>query len=170
VQWLPGHIQGLLDSYLGSVQIDEEGIKRVAQRAQELAKRLVAGERVDLLDLLVTPEQRGTLERVQATMSVLEGHGEFVMDEVGAKLVPGHDRMKRILHERRQASGPGTRLVQEILGLRQKLDQYSQGEAFVRRLYERGGMEAVNRVFVSPDALPTVDEVRDPDRYLARAG
>jgi coenzyme F420 biosynthesis associated uncharacterized protein len=170
VQWLPGHIQGLLDSYLGSVQIDEEGIKRVAQRAQELAKRLVAGERVDLLDLLVTPEQRGTLERVQATMSVLEGHGEFVMDEVGAKLVPGHDRMKRILHERRQAAGPGTRLVQEILGLRQKLDQYSQGEAFVRRLYERGGMEAVNRVFVSPDALPTVDEVRDPDRYLARAG
>jgi coenzyme F420 biosynthesis associated uncharacterized protein len=170
VQWLPGHIQGLLDSYLGSVQIDEEGIKRVAQRAQELAKRLVAGERVDLLDLLVTPEQRGTLERVQATMSVLEGHGEFVMDEVGAKLVPGHDRMKRILHERRQASGPGTRLVQEVLGLRQKLDQYSQGEAFVRRLYERGGMEAVNRVFVSPDALPTVDEVRDPDRYLARAG
>jgi coenzyme F420 biosynthesis associated uncharacterized protein len=170
VQWLPGHIQGLLDSYLGSVQIDEEGLKRVAQRAQELAKRLVAGERVDLLDLLVTPEQRGTLERVQATMSVLEGHGEFVMDEVGAKLVPGHDRMKRILHERRQASGPGTRLVQEILGLRQKLDQYSQGEAFVRRLYERGGMEAVNRVFVSPDALPTVDEVRDPDRYLARAG
>ncbi len=170
VQWLPGHIQGLLDSYLGSVQIDEEGIKRIAQRAQELAKRLVAGERVDLLDLLVTPEQRGTLERVQATMSVLEGHGEFVMDEVGAKLVPGHDRMKRILHERRQASGPGTRLIQEILGLRQKLDQYSQGEAFVRRLYERGGMEAVNRVFVSPDALPTVDEVRDPDRYLARAG
>jgi coenzyme F420 biosynthesis associated uncharacterized protein len=170
VQWLPGHIQGLLDSYLGSVQIDEEGIKRVAQRAQELAKRLVAGERVDLLDLLVTPEQRGTLERVQATMSVLEGHGEFVMDEVGAKLVPGHDRMKRVLHERRQAAGPGTRLVQEVLGLRQKLDQYSQGEAFVRRLYERGGMEAVNRVFVSPDALPTVDEVRDPDRYLARAG
>jgi coenzyme F420 biosynthesis associated uncharacterized protein len=170
VQWLPGHIQGLLDSYLSSVQIDEEGIKRVAQRAQELAKRLVAGERVDLLDLLVTPEQRGTLEGVQATMSVLEGHGEFVMDEVGAKLVPGHDRMKRILHERRQAAGPGTRLVQEILGLRQKLDQYSQGEAFVRRLYERGGMEAVNRVFASPDALPTVDEVRDPDRYLARAG
>jgi coenzyme F420 biosynthesis associated uncharacterized protein len=170
VQWLPGHIQGLLDSYLGSVQIDEEGIKRVAQRAQELAKRLVTGERVDLLDLLVTPEQRGTLERVQATMSVLEGHGEFVMDEVGAKLVPGHDRMKRILHERRQAAGPGTRLVQEVLGLRQKLDQYSQGEAFVRRLYERGGMEAVNRVFASPDALPTVDEVRDPDRYLARAG
>jgi coenzyme F420 biosynthesis associated uncharacterized protein len=170
VQWLPGHIQGLLDSYLGSVQIDEEGLRRMAQRAQELAKRILSGERFDLLDLLVSPEQRGTLQRVQATMSVLEGHGEFVMDQLGAKLVPGHDRMRKTLHERRQAGGPGTRLVQEMLGLRQKLDQYSQGEAFIRRLHERGGMATVNLLFASPDALPTMDEVRNPDRYLARAG
>jgi coenzyme F420 biosynthesis associated uncharacterized protein len=170
VQWLPGHIQGLLDSYLGSVQIDEEGLRRMAQRAQELAKRILSGERFDLLDLLVSPEQRGTLQRVQATMSVLEGHGEFVMDQLGARLVPGHDRMRKTLHERRQAAGPGTRLVQEMLGLRQKLDQYSQGEAFIRRLHERGGMATVNLLFASPDALPTMDEVRNPDSYLARAG
>jgi coenzyme F420 biosynthesis associated uncharacterized protein len=170
VPWLPGHVQGLLDEYLGSVQVDEEGLKRVAQRGQELAKRVLSGERVDLLDLLVPPEQRGSLNRVQATMTVLEGHGEFVMDQVGARLVPGHDRMRRVLHERRQNLGPGARLLQELLGLRQKMDQYSQGEAFVRRLHERGGMAAVNQVFSSPAALPTLDEVRDPDRYLARAG
>jgi coenzyme F420 biosynthesis associated uncharacterized protein len=170
VPWLPGHIQGLLDDYLGSVQVDEEGLRRIAQRAQELARRVLGGERVDLLDLLVSPEQRGSLNRVQATMTVLEGHGEFVMDQVGAQLVPEHDRMRRVLHERRQNAGPGARLLQELLGLRQKMDQYSQGEAFVRRLYERGGMDAVNLVFSSPAALPTLDEVRDPDRYLARAG
>jgi uncharacterized protein (DUF2342 family) len=92
------------------------------------------------------------------------------MDQVGARLVPGHDRMRQVLHERRQAIGPGGRLLQELLGLRQKLDQYSQGEVFVRRLYERGGMDAVNLVFSAPTALPTLEEVRDPDRYLARAG
>ncbi len=170
VPWLPGHVQGLLDTYLGSVQVDEDGLRRVAQRAGELARRVLAGDRVNLLDLLVTPEQRGTLARVQATMTVLEGHGEFVMDQVGAKLVRGHERMRQTVHERRQSGGPGTRLLQELLGLRQKLDQYSQGEAFVRRLHERGGMAAVNLVFSAPAALPTMDEVRDPDRYLARAG
>jgi uncharacterized protein (DUF2342 family) len=44
------------------------------------------------------------------------------------------------------------------------------GEKFVRRLFERGGMATVNRVFADPAALPTMDEVRDPDRWLARAG
>jgi coenzyme F420 biosynthesis associated uncharacterized protein len=168
VPWLAGHVQGLLDEYLGSVQVDEEGLRRIAQRAQELARRVLSGDRVDLLDLLVSPEQRGTLNRVQATMTVLEGHGEFVMDQVGARLVPGHDRMRQILHERRQNAGPGARLLQELLGLRQKMEQYSQGEAFVRRLHERGGMAAVNHVFSAPGALPTLDEVRDPDRYFAR--
>ena len=33
-----------------------------------------------------------------------------------------------------------------------------------------GGMDAVNQVFAAPAALPTMDEVRDPDRYLARSG
>jgi uncharacterized protein (DUF2342 family) len=31
-------------------------------------------------------------------------------------------------------------------------------------------MAAVNLVFSAPAALPTLDEIRDPDRYLARAG
>jgi uncharacterized protein (DUF2342 family) len=55
-----------------------------------------------------------------------------------------------------------------VLGFRQKLDQYSAGERFLRHLYERGGMAAVNQVFAAPEAMPTRDELRDPERYLAR--
>ena len=170
VPWLPGHIQGLLDEYLGSVEVDDEAVRRLARRAQGLARRAIAGERVELLDFLLTPEQRRIVDRVQATMTVLEGHGEFVMDELGASLVPGHEHMHRTLRARRNAPGAVDRLIQQLLGFRQKLDQYALGERFVRRLHERGGMAMVNRVFASPDALPTLDEVRDPDRYLARAG
>jgi len=169
IPWLPGHIQGLLDEYLGSVQVDEEALRRLAERLQSLLRRAFAGERIDVLDLVVTPEQRDTLNRVQATMTVLEGHGEFVMNQLGAQLVPGHGEMRRVLHERRNAGG-ANRLLQELLGLRQKLDQYARGERFIADLYERGGMDLVNRVFAEPEALPTLDEVSDPDRYLARTG
>jgi coenzyme F420 biosynthesis associated uncharacterized protein len=170
VSWLPGHIQGLLDAYLGSVEVDDEAVKRLTQRLQGLARRMIAGERIDLIDLLVTPEQRVIVDRVQSTMSVLEGHGEFVMDQLGAELVPGHQHMHDTLRARRNAPGAAERLIQQLLGFRQKLDQYAMGERFVRRLFERGGMDAVNQVFAEPAALPTLDEVRDPDRYLARAG
>jgi coenzyme F420 biosynthesis associated uncharacterized protein len=170
VPWLPGHLQGLLDAYLGSVEVDDEALKRLAGRVQGLARRAIAGERLELLDFLVTPEQRVIVDRVQATMTVLEGHGEFVMDQLGARLVPGHQHLHDTLRARRNSPGAVDRLIQQLLGFRQKLDQYAMGERFVRRLFDRGGMDAVNQVFAAPDALPTLDEVRDPDRYLARAG
>jgi coenzyme F420 biosynthesis associated uncharacterized protein len=170
VPWLPGHIQGLLDEYLGSVEVDDEALKRLSQRLQGLARRVIAGEKIELLDLLVTPEQKTIVDRVQSTMTVLEGHGEFVMDQLGDRLVPNHQHMHDTLRARRNAPGAAERLIQQLLGFRQKLDQYAMGERFVRRLFERGGMAAVNQVFAEPAALPTMDEVRDPDRYLARAG
>jgi coenzyme F420 biosynthesis associated uncharacterized protein len=170
VAWLPGHMQGLLDEYLGSVEVDDEAVKRLTQRLQGLARRAIAGEKIELLDLLVTPEQKVIVDRIQSTMTVLEGHGEFVMDLLGERLVPNHQHMHDTLRARRNAPGAAERLVQQLLGFRQKLDQYAMGEKFVRRLYERGGMEAVNQVFAATSALPTMDEVRDPDRYLSRAG
>jgi coenzyme F420 biosynthesis associated uncharacterized protein len=170
VPWLPGHIQGLLDEYLGSVEVDDEAVRRLARRAQGLARRAISGERIELLDFLLSPEQRRIVDRIQATMTVLEGHGEFVMDELGSRLVPGHEHMHKTLRARRNAPGAVDRLIQQLLGFRQKLDQYALGERFVRRLHERGGMAGVNRLFAGPEALPTLDEVRDPDRYLARAG
>jgi coenzyme F420 biosynthesis associated uncharacterized protein len=170
VAWLSGHIQGLLDAYLGSVEVDDEALKRLTQRMQGLARRMIAGEKIELLDFLVTPEQRVIVDQVQSTMTVLEGHGEFVMDQLGALLVPGHQHMHDTLRARRNAPGAAERLIQQLLGFRQKLDQYAMGERFVRRLFDRGGMAAVNQVFSEPAALPTMDEVRDPDRYLARAG
>jgi coenzyme F420 biosynthesis associated uncharacterized protein len=170
VPWLPGHIQGLLDEFLASVDLDEEAIARVGRRAQALARKVLAGESVEVMDFLVSPEQRATVDRMQATMSVLEGHGEFVMHSLGELLVPGHDRMHRVLHERRLAPGRTDRVLSQLLGLRQKMDQYAMGERFVRRVHEAGGMSAVNRIFDSPETLPTIDEVRAPDRWLARVG
>jgi uncharacterized protein (DUF2342 family) len=92
------------------------------------------------------------------------------MDQLGDRLVPNHQHMHETLRARRNAPGAAERLIQQLLGFRQKLDQYAMGEKFIRRLYERGGMPTVNRVFAEPAALPSLDEVRDPDRWLARAG
>ncbi len=170
VPWLAPYLHGLLEEFLTTVDVDEQAARRVTRRARGLVRRALAGEPIEVVDVLVSPEQRQLVNRLQAVMSVLEGHGELVMNLLGVEMVPGYERMHRALHDRRLAPARADRVLQDLLGLRQKLDQYARGHAFLRRVYERGGMDAVNLVFVGPDALPDLDELDAPDRWLSRVG
>jgi coenzyme F420 biosynthesis associated uncharacterized protein len=168
VPWLSGHVQGMLDEFLATVDLDEEAVRRVAKRGQALVGKVLAGEPVELMDFLISPQAKQVVDRMQATMSVLEGHGEFVMQRLGAELVPGHERMHSVLHDRRLAPSAGDRVIQQVLGLRRKLDQYTLGERFITALHEHGGMETVNRLFEEPAQMPSLAELHEPDRWLAR--
>ena len=46
--------------------------------------------------------------------------------------------------------------------------QYEVGEGFVRGVYEIGGRPAFDPVWERPENLPTVAELQQPDRWLAR--
>ena len=58
-----------------------------------------------LVALLASDEQRGALAEVQALMSLLEGHGNSVMNQLGREHVAGQARMARVLQARRQSAG-----------------------------------------------------------------
>jgi uncharacterized protein (DUF2342 family) len=49
-----------------------------------------------------------------------------------------------------------------------KLEQYRLGERFADAVARRRGMEGLNRVWETPDNLPTLTEIRDPGLWLAR--
>jgi putative hydrolase len=115
----------------------------------------------------MTPEQRAVLERVQALMSLLEGHATFIMDRVGDGRVRDAARMRRSLQERRQASGI-ERTFQRVIGFDTKIRQYDVGERFVAQVVDGAGIEGFNRVWDSPDNLPSMPEVMKPADWLAR--
>ena len=46
--------------------------------------------------------------------------------------------------------------------------QYRDGAAFCRAVIDRVGMDGLNRVWTSPETLPTRDEIADPQLWLAR--
>ncbi len=70
---------------------------------------------------------------------------------------------------RRSRSAP-QRLIEGLLGLDMKMRQYEQGKVFCDAVVAEAGMEALNRVWASPESLPTPVELDEPLVWLARAG
>ncbi len=167
VPWLRDYFLGLVEE-LVEVSVPEPGrIQRIRDDMRAAARegRPLIDER-GLMGLLATPEQRELIDRVQALMSLLEGHGHVVMDRIGARVLVSQERMARTLKMRRK--DPRMSAFLRLTGLEMKMKQYEQGERFILAVERQAGFEALDSVWAGPDALPTLAEIRNPDRWLAR--
>jgi coenzyme F420 biosynthesis associated uncharacterized protein len=123
---------------------------------------------MSLLEAVQSPEQRAILNRLTAVMTLLEGHGEYVMNGVGPDVIPSVDEIGRKFSERRRGQNPADRLVRKLFGLDMKARQYAEGAAFVRAVVDDAGMASFNRVWTSPNTLPTRAEIANPALWMAR--
>ncbi|MET9467236.1 zinc-dependent metalloprotease [Streptomyces sp. NPDC006544] len=174
VPWLREHIEGEIQTFLGATEIDPMTVlERLREAAQTFAGARPDAERGDegrsLVELVQTPEQREVLARLTAVMSLLEGHADFVMDGVGPDVVPSVAEIREKFQQRR-ASGAGRldAALRKLLGLDAKLRQYRDGERFVSAVVGQVGMDGFNRVWTSPNTLPTKAEIASPADWVAR--
>ncbi len=114
------------------------------------------------------PAQRETVRRLQATMAMVEGHGNLVMNLVGRQLLPSFDRLEEAYRRRSGERSLLELLIWRMTGLELKLEQYRIGERFARTIHDRYGMTVLNRVWTSPETLPTEEELRRPDLWHRR--
>ena len=68
---------------------------------------------------------------------------------------------------RENAKG-SAKFVQQLLGIEAKLRQYRDGEEFVEAIIAARGMSGFSRIWTSAEHLPTMDEIREPERWLSR--
>ncbi len=174
VPWLRDHLEGEIQTFLGATEIDPMTVlERIREAAQSFAGARPDAERGDegrsLVELVQTPEQREILGRLTAVMSLLEGHADYVMDGVGPQVVPSVAEIREKFQQRR-ASGAGRldAALRKLLGLDAKLRQYRDGERFVRAVVGQVGMDGFNRVWTSPNTLPTRAEIATPADWVAR--
>lgn len=167
VPWLRGYFDGLV---MGLVEASKPEPGRWQRVFAELAERRLAGrpliDQRGIFGLFASPEQNEVVNRVQALMSLLEGHGHYVMDRVGAQHLKSQARMSRILKDRRLDKR--TAAFFRLTGLEMKMEQYRQGEQFVATVERQASWPTVNLAFSSVEALPTLDEIAQPARWLAR--
>jgi coenzyme F420 biosynthesis associated uncharacterized protein len=171
VPWLRGHYLSLVEQTLSSVEPDPKRFLDALSRAvDDLRRGRKPLESGGLVALLATPEQRLVLDQVTGLMSLLEGHGDVTMDRAGAGRVPSAARFARVLRERRANAKPMARLLQRLIGLEAKINQYAQGERFIHEVEQAAGERAIDVAWQAPDRLPTVAEIRDPGSWLERVG
>ncbi len=169
VPWLRGHITGMMGSYLETIDLDA---RKLLERLRRLRHELRRGDGTEWRDLgilfaLMTPEQRETFRRMQGLMSLLEGHGNFVMARLSDGRIRGAARMRRTLQQRRHRKG-FNRLVQRAVGMDVKARQYDLGERFVAEVVERTGPEGFARIWDRSENLPTLQEVGRPEIWIER--
>ena len=167
IPWMRDYFMGLVTELVESSRPEPGMLGRVVD---EIGQRRSTGRPVvderGLLGLFGTPEQNAVVDKVQALMSLLEGHGHVVMDRVGADLLKSQDRMSRVLKGRRQDKR--TAAFFRLTGLEMKLKQYKQGERFVLAVEREAGWDAVRLAFRGAASLPDLAEIRDPSAWLRR--
>jgi coenzyme F420 biosynthesis associated uncharacterized protein len=172
VPWLREHLGGLVEDMIAgaSSRLDPGSLRAVARRLFRSDPRAAVRTilRGDLARLLAGPEQRHTLGRLQAAMSLIEGHAEHVMDAAARELDPGYARLRERLEARRSSRGGLGEVILRLFGLELKLRQYRLGKAFCDTVVGEAGIEGLNRVWRAPEALPTLAELEQPGGWLAR--
>ncbi len=171
VPWLQPHMAGMVRELLSHAELRIDTRRALRLPGTDDLKRLADAVRSgDLVSLVASEQERATLERMQCTMAVLEGHAEHVMDAVGAALLPSLPRLRAALDARRRSQSAPARLLQRLLGLEMKMKQYEQGKRFCDAVVREAGVEALNRVWSAPEALPSSAELDAPLRWLERTG
>jgi coenzyme F420 biosynthesis associated uncharacterized protein len=167
--WLAEHLMGEIRSLVGELLLEPTQVaERLGEALRSIPDLVRGGSSSPLLDAIQTPEQRERLARLTAVMSLLEGHADVVMDQVGPQVIPTVATIRQRFDQRRSGRGVVDQILRRLLGLEAKMRQYADGARFVRGVLAEVGMEGFNAVWTSPNTLPQPAEIADPAAWVRR--
>lgn len=115
--------------------------------------------------------KRQASQRIDVAMSIVEGHAQMISEDLMRERYSDfEDARKRGIENTPAIQKWSSRAVAAIPPLRKKHAQYKKGEAFCRTILGNAGMDTLNRVWSSPEMLPTPQEFSTPQLWLDRIG
>lgn len=165
--WVREHFNGLLRQYFD--QLNEQ-LESLGNGLGSLLGRVAQnwGSGSHWIELMLTPQQRLLFDQLQALMSLVEGYSNHIMNAIGRQLLPSFEQIERRVAQRQQTKTLLEQLFNRLTGMDLKLAQYQQGEAFVNTVVNERGITFAARVWERPENLPTLEEIRNPQRWITR--
>ena len=169
VPWLRDYVQSQMTEFLLASELDPAAIlQRIRSAADAMAGAVRGGDGGSLIDAVATPKQKEIMDRLTSVMTLVEGHGDYVMDAVGPQVVPSVEQIRERFNSRRGSSGRIEQTIRRILGIDLKMKQYAEGSRFVKAVVDEVGMADFNKVWTSPETLPTREEFAHPHQWVER--
>ena len=168
VPWLRDHMVAEARTLATEMAPDQDRLQELTTALREKLPEVFSSGSGGITELVMTPEQREKLAELTAVMSLLEGHADVVMDDVGPAHIPTVAEIRSKFTERRKGAGAVDKMLRRLLGLEAKMRQYRDGAAFVRGVQERVGVDGFNAVWTSPQTLPRPLEITDPAAWVTR--
>lgn len=168
VPWLRPYVQEQITEFLFASDLDPGALLERVRAAADAVADAVRGGDSNLLEAMQTPEQRQILDRLTAVMTLVEGHGDYVMDAVGPGVVPTVAEIRSRFQRRREGGSRLDKSIRRILGIDLKMKQYAEGSKFVRTVIDSAGMDGFNRVWDRQENLPTREEIANPAAWIER--
>jgi coenzyme F420 biosynthesis associated uncharacterized protein len=167
--WVRSYLNGSLRQYLKLLIEDMRG-HGDENTLLTIVNRFVANLRQghNVINALMTPQQRELMSRLQALMALAEGYSNHVMNHVGKDLLPNFELIHERVEQRQRQRSQAEVLFLKITGLSLKMEQYRLGERFVDQVVRQRGIAFVNQAWRRPESLPTEAEIRDPERWIGR--
>ena len=169
VPWLRPHLAALLRDLLSDLKPELDFRELLSLPSTDDLKAFVGALRSgEVFRLVGGEDKKEVLDRIQATMALVEGHAEHVMDAVGADVLDDLPGLRAALDRRRQNRPGAFAVLEKLLGLELKLRQYTLGKAFCDEVVQRADVATLHVAFASPELAPTLAELEDPAGWLAR--
>ena len=108
-------------------------------------------------------ERKAVLDRVQATMALIEGHAEHVMDAAGGEVLRRRRRpARRAGPPPRGTAPPLLRIARAPARPRPQDAQYAQGRRFCDAVVARRGDDGLARAWAAPELRADLGRARRP--------
>ena len=154
--WLAGHLRAEIVSFFSGA-------------GEPADSELGTGRREgNFMWFALSGRQRLVVERIQACMSLLEGYSNLLMRQVGRETLSQWRQIDSKLRARDKSRSLITGVVLRVLGLGLKMEQYQLGDRFCQEIDRGYGRDFLDMAWESPERLPTLAEIAEPQRWARR--
>lgn len=168
VPWLGAQLEAAVRDYARNITIDTDAIEEQV-RSMDLQNPASIQEALQhkLFSPTPTAEQRAALDRLEASLALVEGWVDRVTEQATSAHLPHSDALGEALR-RRRVSGPAQKTFSGLVGLELRPRRLKDASNLWAALENAGGIEFRDAPWEHPDIAPTGADLDDPLGYVEK--